>query len=100
MRKTILLAVAALALAGCDYGQTRSSFQLKVAGKTLDEAIAAAGKPARQEARATGETVLVYEKKTFDAENMNAKDATVHVTFKKDSKTGQFEYWGIEFVPL
>lgn len=100
MRKTILLAVAALALAACDYGQTRSSFQLKVAGKTLDEAIAAAGKPARQEARATGETVLVYQKKTFDAENMNAKDAAVHVTFKKDSKTGQFEYWGIEFVPL
>jgi Prokaryotic membrane lipoprotein lipid attachment site len=100
MRKTILLAVAALALAGCDYGQTRSSFQLKVAGKTLDEAIAAAGKPARQEARATGETVLVYEKKTFDAENMNAKDAAVHVTFKQDSKTGQFEYRGIEFVPL
>jgi hypothetical protein len=100
MRKTILLAVAALALAACDYGQTRSSFQIKVAGKTLDEAIAAAGKPARQEARAPGETVLVYEKKTFDAENMNAKDVAVLVTFKKDAKTGQFEYWGIEFVPL
>jgi hypothetical protein len=100
MRKAILLAFAALALAACDYGQTRSSFQFKVAGKTLDEAIAAAGKPVRQEARATGETVLVYEKKTFDAENMNAKDAAVHVTFKQDSKTGQFEYRGIEFVPL
>jgi hypothetical protein len=100
MRKAILLAFAALALAACDYGQTRSSFQFKVAGKTLDEAIAAAGKPARQEARATGETVLVYEKKTFDAENMNAKDAAVLVTFKKDAKTGQLEYWGIEFVPL
>jgi len=43
--------------------------------------------------------VLVYEKKTFDAENINAKDASVLVTFKKDPKTGQFEYWGIEFVP-
>jgi hypothetical protein len=100
MRKAILLAFAALALAGCDYGQTRSSFQSKVAGKTLDEAIGAAGKPVRQEARPTGETVLVYEKKTFDAENMNAKDAAVLVTFKKDAKTGQLEYWGIEFVPL
>ena len=39
-------------------------------------------------------------KKTFDAENMNAKDAAVHVSFKKHSKTGQFEYWGIEFSPL
>ena len=100
MKRTIFIAMATLALAACDYGQTRSSFQLKVAGKTLDEVIAAAGKPARQEARPSGETVLVYEKKTFDAENMNAKDAAVLVTFKKDPKTGQFEYWGIEFVPL
>ena len=60
MKGTILLAVATLALAACDYGQT--------------------GKPVRQETRATGETVLVYEKKTFDS--------------------GQFEYWGIEFIPL
>jgi hypothetical protein len=100
MGKAILLTVASLALVGCDYGQTRSSFQLKVAGRTLDEAISAAGKPARQEARASGDTVLVYERKTFDAENMNAKDAAVLVTFKKDPKTGQLEYWGIEFIPL
>ena len=100
MKKTIVLAIATLALAACDYGQTRSSFQIKVAGKTLEEALATAGTPARQEARSSGETVLVYEKKTFDAENMNAKDAAVLVTFKKDAKSGQFEYWGIEFVPL
>src|SRR5687767_7143126 len=100
MKRTILLAIATLALAACDYGQTRSSFQHKVAGKTLDEAISSVGKPAREETRSTGETVLVYEKKTFDSENMNAKDAAVLVTFKKDAKSGQLEYWGIEFVPL
>jgi len=97
-RTAALLAI--LALAACDYGQTRSSFQLKVAGKTLEEAIESAGRPAREETRATGETVLVYEKKTFDSENMNAKDAAVHVTFKKEPKSGRMEYWGIEFVPL
>jgi hypothetical protein len=100
MKKTIVLAIATLTLAACDYGQTRSSYQFKVAGKTLDEAVATAGKPVRQETRSSGETVLVYEKKTFDAENMNAKDAAVLVTFKKEPKSGQFEYWGIEFVPL
>ena len=100
MSRAILFLLAAVALAACDYGQTRSSFQLKVAGKTLDEAISAAGKPVRQETRTTGETVLVYEKKTFDSENMNAKDAQVLVTFKKDSKSGQLEYWGIDFIPL
>jgi hypothetical protein len=81
---------AAVALAACsvDYGQTRSSFQLKVAGK-----------PAREESRGPDEKVLVYEKKTFDSENQNAKEARVLVTFKKDPKSGQFQYWGIEFVP-
>jgi len=78
MRKAILLAVAALALAGCDYGQTRSSFQLKVAGKTLDEAIATAGKP-----RAPGGAPVRRDR----------------ARLRKDPKTGQFEYWGIEFVP-
>ena len=99
MLRTALL-LAALALSACDYGQTRSSFQLKVAGKSLDEAISSAGKPARQETRTTGEVVLVYEKKTFDSENMNAKDATVLVTFKRQEKTGTLQYWGIEFIPL
>jgi hypothetical protein len=100
MRRTLVLILACLALGACEYGYTRSSFQLKVVGKTLEEAISAAGTPARQETRATGETVLVYEKKTFDSENMNAKDAQVLVTFKRDPKTGQLEYWGIEFIPL
>jgi hypothetical protein len=101
MKKKALIFAAALALVACsvDYGQTRSSFQLKVAGKTMEEAIDAAGKPAREESRGPDEKVLVYEKKTFDSENQNAKDARVLVTFKKDSKTGQFQYWGIEFVP-
>jgi hypothetical protein len=53
----------------------------------------------REEQRGPDEVVLVYEKKTLDAENMNAKDAAVRVIFKKDAKTRKFEYWGIEFVP-
>jgi hypothetical protein len=98
--RRLLWAIAAVAmLTACDYGQSRSSFQLKVAGKTLEEAREAAGKPVREEKRGDDEVVLVYEKKTFDSENMNAKDAVVRVTFKKDAKTGKFEYWGIEFVP-
>lgn len=99
MRRAILPILATLALAACDYGYTRSSFQQKVAGKTLDEALSAAGKPTRQETRPTGDMVLVYEKKTFDTENMNAKDARVLVSFRKDAKTGQLAYCDIEFVP-
>jgi hypothetical protein len=60
--KKVLILAAALALAACsvDYGQTRSSFQLKVAGKTLEEAKEAAGKPAREEPRGADEVVLIY----------------------------------------
>jgi hypothetical protein len=52
-----LILAAALTLAACsvDYGQTRSSFQGKVAGKTLEEAKEAAGKPAREEQRGADE---------------------------------------------
>jgi hypothetical protein len=67
---------------------------------TARRAARSSSRPVRQETRSTGETVLVYEKKTFDSENMNAKDATVLVTFRKDAKSGQLEYWGIEFIPL
>ncbi|HEU0258385.1 MAG TPA: hypothetical protein VFR57_03065 [Burkholderiales bacterium] len=99
MLRTLLM-VAMLALAACsvDYGQTRSSFQLKVAGKSLEEAVDAAGKPTREENRGPDEKVLVYEKKTFDSENQNAKDAAVRVFFKKDA-SGKFQYSSIEFVP-
>src|SRR5512145_2092408 len=99
MLRTLLM-VAMLALAACsvDYGQTRSSFQLKVAGKSLEEAVDAAGKPTREENRGPDEKVLVYAKKTFDSENQNAKDAAVRVFFKKDA-SGKFQYSSIEFVP-
>ena len=76
MKRTIFIAIATLTLAAGAYGPTRGSFERKVAGKSLDEAIAASGKLARQEARTPGETVLVYEKKTFDAD-MSAKDAAL-----------------------
>jgi hypothetical protein len=52
-----------------------------------------------QEMRPTGDMVRVYEKKTFDTENMNAKDARVRGSFRKDAKTGQLAYRDIEFVP-
>jgi hypothetical protein len=101
MLKKALFLAAAIAMTACsvNYGQTRSSFQLKVAGKSLEKAVDAAGKPTREEQRGPDEKILIYEKKIFDSENQNAKDAAVRVTFKKDTKTGKFEYWGIEFVP-
>jgi hypothetical protein len=96
-----MLTALALALAACsvDYGQTRSSFQGKVVNKTLEDAVEHAGKPAREETNSAGERILVYERKTFDQENANAKDAAVRVSFKKDPASGKFVYAGIDFVP-
>ena len=74
---------------------------LAIAALTSPRAITARrAAPSSSRFRARPSKVLVYEKKTFDSENMNAKDAAVLVTFKKDAKSGQFEYWGIEFIPL
>ena len=95
----IAAACAALATAcSTEYGQTRGTFQFKVAGKTLDDAISDAGKPARTIEISASERVLVYEKRTFNTENMNAKDAEVRVTFKKNAE-GKFVFADIGFTP-
>jgi hypothetical protein len=58
MLRTVLAFAVLLALAACDYGQSRSSFQLKVAGKTLEEAREAAGKPEVRPALDAGANLL------------------------------------------
>ena len=95
----VALALAA-ATAGCsrDYGFTRSAFGSKFVDRTEQAAIDAAGKPARVEEPDADTHVLVYERKTFNQEDGNAKDALVKVTFRKD-KAGQYVYAAIDFQP-
>jgi hypothetical protein len=99
-RLTIAAVAFALvaATAGCsrDYGFTRSAFGSKFVDRTEQAAIEAAGKPARVEEPDPDTHVLVYERKTFNQEDSNAKDALVRVTFKKD-KAGQYVYASIDF---
>ncbi len=101
MNRTFIAAVA-LALvastAGCsrDYGFTRSAFGSKFVDRTEQAAVDAAGTPARVEEPDADTHVLVYERKTFNQEDGNAKDALVRVTFRKD-KAGQFVYAAIDF---
>jgi hypothetical protein len=92
--------VAATATAGCsrDHGFTRSAFGSKFVDRTEQAAIDAAGKPARVEEPDADTHVLVYERKTFNQEDGNAKDALVKVTFRKD-KAGQYVYAAIDFQP-
>ena len=101
MHRTFIAAVA-LALvasaAGCsrDYGFTRSAFGSKFVDRTEQAAVDAAGTPARVEEPDADTHVLVYERKTFNQEDGNAKDALVRVTFRKD-EAGQFVYAAIDF---
>ncbi len=89
---------AALLVAGCsrDYGYSRSAFGSKFVDKAEQAAIESAGQPARVEQPDPDTHVLVYERKTFDQENGNSKDALVRVTFRKNP-AGQFAYAGIDF---
>jgi hypothetical protein len=98
----LTIAAVAFALvattAGCsrDYGFTRSAFGSKFVDRTEQAAIESAGKPARVEEPDADTHVLVYERKTFNQEDSNSKDALVRVTFKKD-KAGQYVYAAIDF---
>ncbi|MFN9774250.1 MAG: hypothetical protein ACK54X_16715 [Burkholderiales bacterium] len=101
MHRTLIAAVAlalAASLAGCsrDHGFSRSAFGSKFIDRTEESAVENAGAPARIETPDANTHVLVYERKTFNQEDGNAKDALVKVTFRKDA-AGKFMYAAIDF---
>jgi len=101
MKRIWVAAVLGLLLAasGCsrEHGFSRSAFNTKFLDKTVEEAQDAAGKPDSVETPDANTVVLVYNKRTFDQENGNAKDAAVRVTFKK-AANGKMMHAGTEFV--
>ena len=102
-RITLALAAAVLlSVAGCsgEYGYTRSVFQGKVVDRTAAEIEDFAGKPDAVDTISPEEVVWTYNKRTFDSENGNSKDASVKITLKKDKKTGAMAYAGIDFVSM
>ena len=98
--RSLLLAFFTLALVACsgEHGYTRSSFQLKVVDKPATDIEAFAGKPDAVENLSSGEVIWTFNKRTFDSENANAKDAAVKVTLKKGTD-GKLTYSGIDFLP-
>ena len=102
-RQTFLAGACAFLLvaAGCssEYGYSRSVFQGKVVDRPAAEIESSVGKPDAVDNLATGEVVWTFNKRTFDAENANANDASVKVTLKKDPKTGVLAYASIDFIP-
>lgn len=102
-RIALAIAFAAFtAIAGCsgEYGYTRSVFQGKVVDRTASQIEDFAGKPDAVETISPEEVVWTYNKRTFDSENANSKDAAVKITLKKDKKTGEMAYASIDFVSM
>ena len=101
-RAAILPLIAALvfSLAGCsgEYGYSRSVFQGKVVDRAAADIESFAGKPDNLDRLSSGDEVWTYNKRTFDAENGNSKDAAVKVTLRKDPKSGALMYADIDFV--
>lgn len=95
-----LIAATVIALAGCsgEYGYSRSVFQGKVVDRPATEIESFAGKPDNIDRLASGDEVWTYNKRTFDAESGNAKDAAVKITLRKDPQTGILTYADIDFV--
>ena len=93
---------AALLATGCsgEYGYTRSVFQGQVVDRSAQDIESFAGKPDAVDTLSGGDVVWTFNKRTFDSENANAKDAAVKITLKKDTKTGAMMYSGIDFVTL
>ncbi len=89
-----------LVLVACsgEHGYTRSSFQLKVVDKSAAEIESYAGKPDAVDNLKSGEVIWTFNKRTFDSENANSKDAAVKVTLKKGAD-GKLVYSGIDFLP-
>ena len=96
------IVAAVLITSGCsgEYGYTRSVFQGKVVDRSAEEIESFAGKPDSVDTLSGGDIVWTFNKRTFDSENANAKDAAVKITLKKDAKTGALKYSEIDFVAL
>ncbi len=95
-----LIAATVILLAACsgEYGYSRSVFQGKVVDRPSAEIESFAGKPDSVDKLASGDEVWTYNKRTFDAESGNSKDAAVKITLRKDPKSGTLTYADIDFV--
>jgi hypothetical protein len=91
-----LLAAAALALAmtlnACgNGGYQRGIFTGYVVDSTEEEITKKIGKPDQIDSSDPNAPRWIYNKKTFDPDNMNQTDARTIVVMKKDAATGKFK---------
>jgi len=88
-----LLVSAALALAACGQsgGYQRGIFTGYVVDTAEDDIVSKVGKPDSVDAADPNAPKWVYNKKTFDPDNMNKSDEVTIIVMKKDSATGKLK---------
>jgi hypothetical protein len=85
--KTATVIVALAALAGCSGSYSRGMFTGYVIGTPAEEIESKVGKPATIDAANPDKPRWVYEKKTFDPDNMNkVDDKTIIILERQDGK--------------
>jgi hypothetical protein len=85
--KTAVVIVSLAVLAGCSGSYSRGLFQGYVVGTPAEEIEARVGKPVAVDASNPDKPRWVYEKKTFDPDNMNKVDEkTIIILERRDGK--------------
>jgi hypothetical protein len=75
--------IAMLVLAGCNSDYPRGQFSGYVIGKTEDQIISQVGKPHEVDSSNPASPVWVYNKKTFNVDDLNKVDDKTLVFMKK-----------------
>ena len=88
---TALAVTATLAACGSGGGYQRGIFTGYVTDATEEEITSKVGKPDKVDATDPSAPRLVYNKKTFDPDNMNKVDEQTIIVMKKDPATGKFK---------
>ena len=85
-------AVVVTTLGACssDGGYQRGIFTGYVVDATEDEIVSKVGKPNQVDASDPNAPRWIYNRKTFDPDNMNKVDDKTIVVMKKDPATGKF----------
>jgi hypothetical protein len=89
-RCAVVLATVAV-LAACSGGYQRGIFQGYVIDATEEEITNKIGKPDTVDNSKPEAPRWVYNKKTFDPDNMNQVDTKTIVVMKKDAATGKWK---------
>jgi hypothetical protein len=90
IKRVVVAGAFAMLLAACGSGgYQRGIFTGYVIDQSEDDIVAKIGKPDQVDTTDAAAPKWIYNKKTFDPDNMNKADEKTVVVMKKDPKTGK-----------